>query len=161
MVCVYIVHYSEQIPVGGPPSFSGCLVRYSYKLTVGAQKPNCPTHLFRLPFRVLTIPGECMCSSLPPPHLLFHFFTVSLPSSLPCFFFSDALKTKEYAHPSPKSTNPFLVAEEKEYSDLFLECAHQALAMETSRKTSSECLCNFTLHVGGCNMVTILTGLNS
>ena len=52
--------YTEKIPSGGPPSFSGRLVKYSYKLAVGAQKPNRPASIIRIPFRVMTIPGESM-----------------------------------------------------------------------------------------------------
>ena len=54
------VMYTEKIPSGGPPSFSGRLVKYSYKLAVGAQKPNRPASIIRIPFRVMTIPGESM-----------------------------------------------------------------------------------------------------
>ena len=50
------MEYSEQLPSGGPPSFSGRLVKYSYKLTVGAQKLGCPAQIIRIPFRVLVIP---------------------------------------------------------------------------------------------------------
>lgn len=56
------VLYSEQVPVGGPPSFSGRLVKYSYKLAVGAQRPSGPAQISRLAFRVITIPGGwCVC----------------------------------------------------------------------------------------------------
>lgn len=50
------VTYSEQLPSGGPPTFSGRLVKYSYKLAVGAQKLGCPAQISRIPFRVLVIP---------------------------------------------------------------------------------------------------------
>lgn len=50
--------YSEQVPLGGPPSFSGRLVKYTYKLAVGAQKPGCAAQITRIPFHVMTIPGE-------------------------------------------------------------------------------------------------------
>ncbi len=53
--CVCLVLYSEQLPPG-PPSFGGRLIKYSYKLTVGAQKLGCPTQMIRVPFRVLVIP---------------------------------------------------------------------------------------------------------
>ncbi len=52
------VFYSEQIPRGGPPTWSGRLVKFSYKLAVGAQRPGAQTQIFRIPFRVMTIPGE-------------------------------------------------------------------------------------------------------
>lgn len=52
------VLYSEQVPSGGPPSFSGRLAKFSYKLTIGVQKPGCTAKITRLPFRVMVIPGE-------------------------------------------------------------------------------------------------------
>ncbi len=95
------VTYSEHLPSGGPPSFSGRLVKYSYKLTVGAQKPGCPTQIVRLPFRVLVIPESLYVS---------------------------------YISPSPRYSNPFLISDVKE--DPTLELALQALATETSRRSS-------------------------
>ena len=55
-----IVLYSEQVPSGGPPSFSGRLAKFSYKLTIGVQKPGCAAKITRLPFRVMVIPGELL-----------------------------------------------------------------------------------------------------
>ena len=52
------VSYSEPVPEGGPPSFNGRLVKYTYKLAVGAQKPGCPAQIARIPFHVRTIPGR-------------------------------------------------------------------------------------------------------
>ena len=52
------VVYTEQVPSGGPPSFSGRLAKYSYKLTIGTQKPGCAAKITRLPFRVMVIPGK-------------------------------------------------------------------------------------------------------
>jgi len=98
---VILVSYSEQLPSGGPPSFSGRLVKYSYKLTVGAQKPGCPAQIMRLPFRVLVIPESLYAS---------------------------------YISPSPRYSNPFLIADVKE--DPTFELALQALATETSRRSS-------------------------
>ena len=60
----YAALYSEQIPSGGPPSFSGRLVKYSYKVAIGAQKPGSQTQIFRILFRVLTIPGKSVISCL-------------------------------------------------------------------------------------------------
>ena len=54
------VVYTEQVPSGGPPSFSGRLAKYSYKLTIGAQKPGCAAKITRLPFRVMVIPGKVL-----------------------------------------------------------------------------------------------------
>lgn len=95
--------YSEQLPLGGPPSFSGRLVKYSHKLAVGAQRLGCPAQITRIPFRVLVIPEA-----------------LYLP----------------YITPSPHDTNPFLISEVKE--DPTLELAVQALAAETSKRTSRE-----------------------
>ncbi len=49
--------YSETISTHVPPTFRGNYVKYSYKLTIGTQRVNCPTSLIRVPFRVLVIPG--------------------------------------------------------------------------------------------------------
>ena len=54
------VVYTEQVPSGGPPSFSGRLAKCSYKLTIGTQKPGCAAKITRLPFRVMVIPGKWM-----------------------------------------------------------------------------------------------------
>lgn len=51
-----LVVYGEQLLSSGPPSFSGRLVKYSYKLAVGAQRLACPAQVIRIPFRVLVIP---------------------------------------------------------------------------------------------------------
>ncbi len=95
------VVYSEQLPAGGPPSFTGRLVKYSYKLAVGAQKLGCSAQISRIPFRVFVIPES-----------------LYLP----------------YVTPSPHNPNPFLINEVKE--DPTLELALQALATETSKRTS-------------------------
>ena len=58
---ILLVTYREEVPTGGPPSFHGRLVRYTYKLTVGAQKPNCPAQIVRIPIRIITIPGNYVC----------------------------------------------------------------------------------------------------
>lgn len=99
----HAVVYSELLPLGGPPSFSGRLVKYSHKLAVGAQRLGCPAQISRIPFRVLVIPES-----------------LYLP----------------YITPSPRDTNPFLISEVKE--DPTLELAVQALAAETSKRTSCE-----------------------
>jgi len=57
--------YTEQIPENGPPSWSGRLVRYSYKLTVGAQRLSGTVQMLRIPFTVLKLPGKvCVCGIL-------------------------------------------------------------------------------------------------
>lgn len=48
--------YSEVIATRVPPTFRGNYVKYSYKLTIGTQRVNCPTTLIRVPFRVLVLP---------------------------------------------------------------------------------------------------------
>ncbi|XP_013390903.1 RAB6A-GEF complex partner protein 2-like [Lingula anatina] len=49
--------YKEGIPKDVPPSFKGQSVKYSYKLTIGTQKLECPARLLRVPFRVLVLYG--------------------------------------------------------------------------------------------------------
>jgi hypothetical protein len=49
--------YSEMLPSEAPPSYRGQAVKYSYKITVGMQRVNCPIKLLRLPLRVLVING--------------------------------------------------------------------------------------------------------
>lgn len=44
--------------MGGPPSFRGHIVGYTYKVTIGVQKPNCPAQITRLPVKVILIPGN-------------------------------------------------------------------------------------------------------
>lgn len=105
-----VATYSEQLPSEGPPSFSGRLVKYSYKLAVGAQRLGCPAQITRVPFRVLVIPKD-----------------LYLP----------------YVSSSPRDTNPFLVSEVKE--DPTLELSLQALAAETSRRTSCKTITVFFL----------------
>jgi len=58
IVCTcFVVVYSEMLPVEAPPSYRGVTLKYSYKITVGAQRFGRPTKLLRLPFRVLVVPG--------------------------------------------------------------------------------------------------------
>ena len=154
------VMYSERVPSGGPPSFGGRLIRYSYKVAIGAQKPNCPAQIIRIPFRLMTIPGEClyqavdtvnqygplpasMAPSPPvwPPPRQYGLLPASMAPSPPvwpppCSPFPESLCNTHVA-PSPKDANPFLAAEEVK-EDPSLELALQALAAETSRRTSSE-----------------------
>lgn len=51
------ISFEKTIPVEAPPSFRGASVKYSYKLTIGTQRFDCPTKLLRVPLRVLLIPG--------------------------------------------------------------------------------------------------------
>jgi RAB6A-GEF complex partner protein 2 len=53
-----LVAYSETISTHVPPTFRGIYAKYSYKLTIGTQRVNCPTTLIRVPFRVLVLPGN-------------------------------------------------------------------------------------------------------
>ena len=47
----HLVSYNETISTNVPPTFRGIYVKYSYKLTIGTQRVNCPTSLIRVPFR--------------------------------------------------------------------------------------------------------------
>lgn len=49
--------YKETLPPEAPPYFLGKLVRYTYKITFGTQRVNCPIKLLRVPLRVLAITG--------------------------------------------------------------------------------------------------------
>ncbi|CAI8022568.1 RAB6A-GEF complex partner protein 2, partial [Geodia barretti] len=100
------VSYSEHVPEGGPPSFKGRLVKYMYKLAVGAQRPGCPAQISRIPFHVRTIPEHI---------------------------------SRQCRATETRSENPFLTPEVSE--DSAHDLALQALAMETSRRTSM----NYTL----------------
>ena len=59
---ILLVSYSETIATNVPPTFRGIYVKYSYKLTIGTQRVNCPTQLIRVPFRVLVLPGNYLFS---------------------------------------------------------------------------------------------------
>ncbi|XP_048735438.2 RAB6A-GEF complex partner protein 2-like isoform X2 [Ostrea edulis] len=47
--------FEDVIPADAPPSYRGQAIKYSYKLTIGAQMLDHPTKLLRLPFRVLVL----------------------------------------------------------------------------------------------------------
>lgn len=47
--------YRERLPSDSPPSYRGQLVKYSYKITIGAQRVNSPVKLLRVPIRILPI----------------------------------------------------------------------------------------------------------
>lgn len=47
--------YREKIPNDSPPSYRGQLVKYSYKITIGMQRVNCPIKMLRVPLRILPI----------------------------------------------------------------------------------------------------------
>lgn len=49
--------YSEVLPSEAPPSYRGQAVKYSYKITIGMQRVNCPIKLLRVPLRVLVVNG--------------------------------------------------------------------------------------------------------
>ncbi|KAJ8029508.1 RAB6A-GEF complex partner protein 2 [Holothuria leucospilota] len=49
--------YKETIPKEAPPSYRGQAVKYSYKITIGAQRIGCPIKLLRVPLRVLVLYG--------------------------------------------------------------------------------------------------------
>ena len=50
--------YVETVPLECIPSFSGHLVRFTWKVSVGASRPTVEAKLIRIPFRVLTVPSE-------------------------------------------------------------------------------------------------------
>ena len=52
------VIYKETLPYDLAPSFRGQFARYTYKLTIGAQKLNRNTQLLRLPFKVYSLLGK-------------------------------------------------------------------------------------------------------
>ena len=52
------VTYREALPFDLIPSYRGAAVKYSYKITVGAQRFGSRTKLMRVPFRVLVVPGK-------------------------------------------------------------------------------------------------------
>merc|ERR1719309_1125318 len=51
--------YSEMIPYQSPPTYRGSAVKYSYKLTIGAQKVTSKIAMLRVPFRVMSVSGYC------------------------------------------------------------------------------------------------------
>ncbi|BET02518.1 Rgp1 [Nesidiocoris tenuis] len=57
------VVYTEILPPEAPPSYKGKLVKYSYVITVGAQKLNRPFKLLRIPIRVLAVTGLPDCAT--------------------------------------------------------------------------------------------------
>eukprot|EP00118_Oscarella_pearsei_P028413 m.2084 g.2084 ORF g.2084 m.2084 type:complete len:405 (+) comp8273_c0_seq1:46-1260(+) len=64
--------YSEVVPTDSPPSYRGHMVKYSYKLTVGAQQINGAAKLLKIPFRVLNVPessGDFQSVVSPNPYL--------------------------------------------------------------------------------------------
>lgn len=54
----FAVMYKETIPKEAPPSYRGQAVKYSYKITIGAQRIGCPIKLLRVPLRVLVLYGQ-------------------------------------------------------------------------------------------------------
>lgn len=52
--------YKEVLPSEAPPSYRGSALKYSYKITIGAQRLGSQTKLIRLPFRVLLVPGNIL-----------------------------------------------------------------------------------------------------
>lgn len=51
--------YSEVIPHQSPPTYRGSAVKYSYKLTIGAQRVNSKITMLRVPFRVMSVADYC------------------------------------------------------------------------------------------------------
>ena len=58
-MCVCAVDFSEAVPLYCVPSFAGRLVRYTWKLSIGASRGlNADAKIIRIPFQVMTVPGE-------------------------------------------------------------------------------------------------------
>jgi hypothetical protein len=57
MQCIFLDVYEDVVPSESPPSYKGQAVKYSYKVTIGAQKVNQPAKLIRIPFRVMVLHG--------------------------------------------------------------------------------------------------------
>lgn len=51
--------YTEFIPHQSPPTYRGNAVKYSYKLTIGAQRVTSKISMIRIPFRVMSVDGYC------------------------------------------------------------------------------------------------------
>ncbi|XP_022644969.1 RAB6A-GEF complex partner protein 2-like [Varroa jacobsoni] len=47
--------YREKLPPGLPPSYKGQMVKYSYKISIGTQKINAASKLFKIPLKVFCI----------------------------------------------------------------------------------------------------------
>ena len=57
---VCAVDFSETLPLFCVPSFTGRLVRYTWKLSIGACRGlNADAKIIRIPFQVMTVPGGC------------------------------------------------------------------------------------------------------
>lgn len=63
--------YVETVPLECIPSFSGHLVRFTWKVSVGASRPTVEAKLIRIPFRVLTVPRKILSflEQIESPHL--------------------------------------------------------------------------------------------
>ena len=58
LLYVCAVDFSETLPMYCVPSFTGRLVRYTWKLSVGASRGlNADAKIIRIPFQVMTVPG--------------------------------------------------------------------------------------------------------
>ncbi|KAA0202677.1 hypothetical protein HAZT_HAZT007503 [Hyalella azteca] len=83
--CFVCGRYREVVPVTGPPSYRGVHVKYSWKVTVGAQRHGRKVVLLRLPLRVLLLPP-------PPPGALEDAYSESDDELSP---------SNPFLHPSP------------------------------------------------------------
>ena len=111
--------YTEVIPEDGPPSWSGRLVRYSYKLTVGAQRLSGTVQLLRIPFTVLKLPGMDI---------------VCLLRLISCVMDSGSLKQSQTVQSPQNVNNPFCTVD-KDNTDI-MEEALQQLAADMAKKAS-------------------------
>ena len=58
LLYVFAVDFSETLPLYCVPSFTGRLVRYTWKLSIGASRGlNADAKIIRIPFQVMTVPG--------------------------------------------------------------------------------------------------------
>ncbi|KAI6657441.1 RAB6A-GEF complex partner protein 2 [Oopsacas minuta] len=106
------VTYHEKIPLG-PPSFSGGMVRYVYKLVVGAQIVGRSAKLIKLPLQVIPLTNKL-------------------------YIRSPAITEVLQTNPDGIA-NPFIVPltkQSKEKSNAFIASVQEALFDESSRKST-------------------------
>lgn len=121
-----LVSYSETISTHVPPTFRGIYVKYSYKLTIGTQRVNCPTTLIRVPFRVLVIPGKSSIKELI--DQLFSFVDLDK-------YIRQEKAVIAASQPGTKVDNPFVCSSRTEIDSL--TTALDALQILTSRAHQS------------------------
>jgi len=121
----FLVWYREVLPLDGPPSFRGQILKYAYKLTVGTQRIHSHIRLLHVPIKVLVLQGKVKSKEAT-------FILIPEPSLTRMFAFTEfaeaaILNGSEELAPA----NPFLSDQEKEsYSDT----AFQILQVVTSQR---------------------------